>query len=349
MRLALIAVLGLTVAACGDDSVTVDTSEENFCDQIADVVCHNLYQCCTESEVEDYLSVSEPRTEDQCRTDLVRSCERAAPDIRDSIKAGRVTFDPVKLNDCLNSLVAPEGVCAEVVTDLPWKDTCSTMNFPWGGPVAPEGQCFFSFDCAGAPDSFCGPDQKCKLKPTAGLPCSTSGECASMYYCGPNLTCAPRLSVGAPCTSSTQCGKDLFCDNKGTYNTTTDDVCATKVPGGSACTSEDACTSNDCISGLCMGSSFQTCFGDAGCQSHCAVSGFACDGPEDCGTGTCTGNSSITCGVNGDATCAANSAGTCLYPRSCLPGDCVGDTIGLCTMPTRTADYCTNLSNIPRF
>jgi hypothetical protein len=50
MRIALIAVLGVVVG-CGDDGVSVGTNEDNFCDEIADVVCHNIYQCCTESEI----------------------------------------------------------------------------------------------------------------------------------------------------------------------------------------------------------------------------------------------------------------------------------------------------------
>ena len=347
MRLALISVLGLAMAACGgDDAVDIGTNQDNFCEQISDVICHNIYQCCTESDIEDYLSVSEPRTELQCREDVKRGCERSAPDVRDSLKAGRVTFDPAKLDECLKAIVAPDGTCATVVTaDLPWKEACSTKNIPWVGTVATDGACFFSFDCAGSPDSFCGPDQKCHPRPTAGFPCGSG--CASAYYCGPNNTCAPRVALGAPCmyTQANQCDKDLFCDTKGT-TVTTDDVCAAPQAGGAACFADAGCTSSDCIAGQCMGS-FLTCFSDTQCDSRCAVTGSSCLVSGDCGYGVCSGNTSISC--HDDAICTTNTAGTCgLYPRTCLPGDCIGDSIGVCTSAIRTADYCTNFTNIPR-
>ena len=75
-------------------------------------------------------------------------------------------LDAARLNDCLNAVLAPDGVCSQVVTELPWREACETA--PWVGTVQPGSACFFNHDCAGAPDSFCGPDQKCKAKPTAG-------------------------------------------------------------------------------------------------------------------------------------------------------------------------------------
>jgi hypothetical protein len=346
MRLALISVLVLALAACGgNNTVDISTNQDNFCDQIADVICHNLYQCCAESDIEQYLEVSEPRTELQCREDIRRNCDRTAPDVRDSLKAGRITFDPNKLNACLEAILAPEATCSEVVVDLPWKEQCSAKNAPWVGTVATDGQCFYTFDCAGAPDSFCGPDQKCHLKPTAGFPCGTG--CASAYYCGTNNICAPRLALGAPCTQfpTGQCGENLFCDNKGTFTVSTDDVCATKGVGGTICTAEDACVSGDCVQGKCQQTNL-SCFNDSQCQSHCAeLTNTPCDGPEDCGTGFCTGNPGTSC--SSDLTCSNLGFGTCNFPRACLPGDCVGDP-DVCTSERRTADYCTNFQYIPQ-
>jgi hypothetical protein len=336
----------MVVACSGDDAVSIGTNQDNFCSQIADVVCHNVYQCCTESEIENYLNVSDPRTELQCRDDVTRDCERDAPEVRDSLKAGRVTFDPAKLNACLTAVLAPDGVCSQVVTDYPWKEACDIKNVPWVGTVATDGQCFFSFDCAGSPDSFCGPDQKCHMKPGAGFPCSTGGVCASAYYCGSNNTCTQKLAVGAACLTGQVCEKDLFCDSKGT-TVTTDDVCAAKQPGGAACFGDQGCSSGDCISGLCQGSTFQTCYADTGCLNHCAgLANQNCGVSGDCGRGFCSGNTSLTC--YDTAECTAQSAGTCgLYPYTCVPTDCVGDSVGVCTSAIRTADYCTNFANIP--
>lgn len=331
MRIALLSVLGALLVGCGDDGVNIAANQDNFCETIADVVCHNLYQCCTESEIEDYLSVSEPRTELQCIEDRKRDCQRDAADIRDSLQAGRITFDATRLNDCLNAIVAPENVCSAVVTELPYKEACK--DSPFVGTVATGGTCFFNHDCAGAPDSFCGPDQKCKQKPQAGFPCSFSMPCASQFYCATNGTCAAKLAAGAPCTGDpNQCAEGLFCDSLATPMP----VCAARHAGGEACTADAACTSGDCVPGQCMGTT-QTCFTDAGCQSRCAGTGFSCTTAANCGNGNCS-ISGTTC--NGTSLlCNGGTGDTCVFPVQCLPGDCVGDPI--CTSQTLTVDYCT--------
>ncbi|HUS29201.1 MAG TPA: hypothetical protein VMZ53_11840 [Kofleriaceae bacterium] len=357
MRLALISAFGLLAAACGgDSSVDISTNQDNFCEQIADVVCHNLYQCCTESEIEDRLSVSEPRTEAQCRQDYSRLCQRGGADVRDSLQDGRITFDPAKLNGCLEAILAPTDTCSAVAeATVPWKEACK--DAPWVGTVAVGAACLFPFDCAGAPDAFCGPDLKCKMKPTAGFPCSTSNPCASAYYCQPTTsTCAPKVAAGAACTSSTQCGTDLFCDNKNTIDPA-DDVCAPKGAGGAAChqaassqfTSQAlanaACISGTCNPGKCSGTS-QNCYSDLNCGGRCSLSPTtSCvNSYPDCNPsgGQCTGNGQ-TC--TSDATCIAASAGTCFFTQSCVPSQCVGDVV--CTSTTITADYCTAVGSIP--
>jgi len=336
MRIALIAVLGVVVG-CGDDGVSVGTNEDNFCDEIADVVCHNIYQCCTESEIESYLDLSEPRTELQCREDVARRCDRQAPDIRDSLAAGRVQFDAARLNDCLNAVVAPDGTCSQVVTELPWKEACAEA--PWVGTVQTMGTCFFNHDCAGYPDSFCGPDQKCKAKPTAGFPCGTG--CASDYYCVSTTgTCAQKGTAGAPCAGTNHCAKDLYCD----FNATPSPVCAAKQGGGAACRDDLACLSSDCVPGQCMGQSAGfTCFDDSDCDSVCANNPFqTCDAAEDCSPGNCS-ISGTSCTTS--LPCAGGTGDNCVYPVMCTPATCVGEPV--CTSQTLVADYCYGVGVIP--
>src|SRR6476659_1971861 len=105
MRVAFLSVIGLLVAACGEDGVTVSTNEDNFCDEVAKVACHNLYQCCTEGEIENYLDVVDPRTEVQCREDAARRCERSYVGVSDSLKQKRMTLDSGKLDACLQAYV----------------------------------------------------------------------------------------------------------------------------------------------------------------------------------------------------------------------------------------------------
>lgn len=317
----------LAMIACGDDSVTVNSSSSNFCDQIADVACHNLYQCCTEGEIESYLHVTDPRTEQQCRDDVSRGCTRDSAQIEDSLKAGRVTFDASKMNDCLNAIIAPSGTCSEVVTDLPWKVAC--MDSAFVGTVATAASCFFNFDCQGAPDSFCSPAQKCEARPTAGSPCGTG--CASAFYCAAGI-CQAKLGSGAACTSTAQCATNLFCD----LNATPQPICSATQPGGAACQSSAACISNTCVPGQCMGTS-SNCYKDTDCASHCANNPtFTCSTSANCGSGTCM-ISGLTCTSNTQCITAGDS---CVFPVLCLPGMCVGDPV--CTAQELTVDYCTN-------
>lgn len=365
MRLALISVLGLVAAACGDDSVTVSGTQDNFCDQIADVACHNLYQCCTESEIESRLGVTDPRTELQCREDYKLRCERGAADAHSAIKAGTLTFDAAKFNSCLEAILAPADVCSSIEAtpqDVPWVTGCK--DTPFVGTVAVGGACVFQTtssstwsECAGFPDTYCAPSLKCTARPTAGFPCSSTIACASAYYCQSSTnTCAPKLAAGAPCQSSAQCDKDLFCDTKATVDPA-DDVCAPKGAGGASCqqatsstfltqqAANSACISGNCNPGTCSGTA-QQCYSNAGCGGHCSLSLASCTQtagyPCNPNNGMCTGNG-MSCMT--DANCSSVGQGTCFFTQTCVPSECVGDVV--CTSTTVAADYCTAVTAAP--
>lgn len=334
MRVACLFVFvsGLLAIGCGGDGVEISTSADNVCGEIAEVACHNLYQCCTEGEIEAFLNVDEPRTERQCREDVIRACERSSLTLNDSIAAGRVRFDAERMNACLNAHVAPEGSCGMIVTELPWKEACA--DFAWVGTVAVGGACFFGHDCAGAPDNFCAPNQKCTAKPTAGFPCGSG--CASDFHCVAGI-CQPKLPSGAPCVSTSQCQKDLFCDSSAVPMP----VCAAKAPGGTACTSSAGCASGTCVPGQCMGTSF-SCFRDADCSSRCADDGSSCTTSAQCATGTCSVGGNL---CTSNTSCTAGGGDTCVFPVLCLPGDCIGDPV--CTSQTLAVDYCESVGEVP--
>lgn len=329
-------VLSVMLVGCGGDSgVDINANEDNVCGEIAEVACHNMYQCCAEGEIEDFLNVSEPRTELQCRDDVKVLCERRAGTLQYSLDQGRVRFDKQIMNDCLQALVAPDNTCSTVVSMLPWTEAC--MNSAWVGTVQTDGACFFAHDCAGAPDSFCAPNQKCQPRSTAGMPCGSG--CASAFFCQTGV-CAPRVAAGGMCTSTTQCQKDLFCDLAATPTP----VCTAKAPGGAPCTSSAGCASNQCIPGTCMGTS-STCFRDTDCSMRCSNSGAFCTTAANCGAGACSvGNNTCTSNTQ----CVAGGGDTCVFPNQCLPGDCIGDPV--CTAQTITVDYCTGaLNELPLF
>lgn len=336
MRTCLV-LLGL-IAGC-NDGLSVDASSENFCDEVAEVACHNMYQCCSEAEIENELNVTEPRTELQCREDKRRLCEHSTQTTayRDSLKAGRVTFDAAAFNTCLSAFLAPSDTCSIFVSELPTMDAC--MDDPWIGTVAIGGACFFPHDCVGSPEtSTCAPDQKCVALATEGFPC-TNG-CATGFYCNASSICTSRLAEGAPCTGlPNQCQKDLFCDPRATPAP----KCTAKQPGGAACTSDGGCISSDCVPGKCA-STNNSCFTDTDCGGRCADDNSSCTVGMDylCNTvaGHCDVVTTTPCsGFNADTTCVNAVAGTkCIFNVTCVPGDCVGDPV--CTTPLFNVDYC---------
>jgi hypothetical protein len=311
------------LTGCGDDGVTIDTSASNICSEMADVACHNLYSCCTEGEIEDFLNVTERQSEEQCREDVKITCERNIAPLRHSLELKRVKFDSNLANNCLAALLAPGGTCAEVLPELPWAEVCMVSS--WTGLVPAEGECEQTYECANAPDAFCAPSRKCQAKAGHGQPCGQG--CAHEFYCSSNI-CQPRLPAGSTCQSTSQCQEKLFCDTSMVMP-----VCTAPQPAGAACTSDTACQSGDCIPGSCAGPNPSICYEDNDCNGRCGDDGSFCTTAANCGTGTCmmsgfSCSSPTSCGVSD----------TCVFPVQCVPGDCLGDPV--CSIPRVVVDYC---------
>ena len=317
--------------ACGSDNgpPSISTSADNLCDQIAAVACYDLYDCCSEGEIERDLNIQNPESQDQCNEDVSKLCERSFATVESSLAANRVTFNPSLMNDCLKSLLPTGDVCATVDTMLPWTAACKMT--PFTGNVADGSMCFYTFECAGTgpSTSFCAPDQTCKALPTNGMPCSTEG-CAAGNYCDPTATCKPLQSMGGTCTSTTECATGLFCDT-----TTGPGTCEMLLAGGDACTSSAACESNECLPGTCSGTT-QECFTSANCEGTCTtgpLTGDFCVTDQNC-EGHCSVTTTTTC------TTATNCPATescVLY--TCNTPTCEGDIV--CAATQVTVDYCT--------
>jgi hypothetical protein len=329
MRARLIAIVFLI--GCGDDGVDIDANKDNVCGEVAEVACHNLYQCCSEGEIEDFLRVGEPRTELECRDDVRRLCDRSIAQLDFAIDQKRLRFDGKTMNDCLDALVAPSGTCATVATELPWADAC--MNSAWVGLVDNGGTCFNTLECA-SKDSVCGVSQTCTAKPIAGQPCGASG-CASGLFCSAGM-CRAQGGPGISCGSSVQCLTGLFCD----FNAAPSQCAPVRAPG-EPCTSSDACMSARCNPGMCAGTT-QTCFQDSNCGGRCEDDNSNCFQDSNCGIGACaisaaTCTSQVQCTGVGD---------TCVFPVRCLGGDCIGEP--LCADRQLVIDYCQDaLGDLP--
>jgi hypothetical protein len=318
--------------ACGD-GVSVGTNANNVCSEIAEVACHNLYQCCSEGEIEDFLNVSEPRTEPQCKEDVKRMCQRDIARLDEGIDKKRVKFDSEIMNNCLEALVAPSGACATVEQTVPWAEVC--MNSAWVGLVADGSQCFGTFECA-SKDSFCAPNQTCTAKPGPGQACGISPGCSTGNFCQAG-TCRPQLAENAQCTSTAQCLQPLFCDFAAAIP-----ICTSVRDGGQPCTSDSACKSGDCIPGTCAGST-QSCFTSATCGRRCTNNGATCAQDSNCGPGQCSVTTTMMCN---NTTMFCPGIETCVFPLLCQPGACVGTPV--CAQAQLVVDYCQDaLGDVP--
>jgi hypothetical protein len=322
-----VSLLCICVVACGD-GVEISTNAQNVCSEIAEVACHNLYKCCSEGEIEGFLRVDEPRTEEQCREDVRRLCRRDIARLDDAISSRRMRFDATTMNNCLEALVAPDSTCATVSSTVPWAEEC--MNSAWVGLVADGGQCFNTLEC-GSKDSVCAPtNQTCVAKAGTGQPCGQFG-CATGNYCQTaTATCQPQLGEGQPCTSQVQCQTKLFCDTGAPTPT-----CTAPKDGGQTCSTDNVCKSNDCLAGTCAGSTTQ-CFSTTGCGRRCTnMPAVTCISDSGCGNGTCSITTTMMCNTTG-MTCPLNEV--CQFPVGrCAQVECAGR---VCSQAQLVTDYC---------
>ena len=321
MRVQLIAI-AFVLGCGGSDGVDVSTTQDNVCDEVAEVACHNLYQCCSEGEIEQFLNVSDPRSEGECRDDLRRTCARSIAVFDFGIQQKHIRFDATIMNDCLNAVLAPDQTCATIASVLPWTEAC--LDSAWVGIVDNGGACLGTFECA-SKDSVCGANETCTALPDEGKPCGQFG-CASGFFCSAG-TCHAQLAPGGACASSIQCTKGSFCDFA-----VAPSVCAELRAPGQACASDAACASNDCIPGTCATTGL-SCFSDAGCSGTCPGTGISCTTDATCGTGTCSVGATA-CFVAG----ACGGTGVCVFPVQCNLGTCLGDVV--CAERHLLVDYC---------
>jgi hypothetical protein len=336
MRTAIACGALVVLASCGGNSPDINTTQDNVCDQIAEVACFDMYQCCSEGEIENALMVSDPRTESDCQSDLRTRCKRQVADLDFSIKNKHVRFDSKVMDACLKEFVAPSGTCVTVESAKPWAMAC--MTGAWVGIVDVGGACDFSYECA--KDSFCAPNRMCTALPTENMPCSTQGACASGLFCdfavasGP--VCHALLGAGAACTANAQCQKDLFCDLAAPVGMRN---CTPLLANGATCQSSLACTSTLCLTGTCSVTGF-SCTTDATCEGRCSNNNTFCLADSQCGNGTCSGTAT-PCTLPTDCTVAGS---TCVFPK-CNLGTCMGN---VCADPHLTIDYCkSTLTDLP--
>jgi hypothetical protein len=330
--IASIALVAATACGGGDGRPNVGTTQDSVCSDVAEVACFDMFQCCSEGEIEQALGVDEPRTQADCVNDVEAICNRQIATLTFSAENKRVRFDSKLMDECLKAFIAPENTCADVAAAKPWTEVC--MESAWVGTVENGGACDFAHECAA--NAFCSPNRICTALPVENQACNTTRGCATGLFCDAG-TCHARRAAGAACTLNDQCQTGLFCDTLATLPT-----CTARRANGEVCTSNASCTSLTCLPGTCAGSA-TTCTTNTGCSAHCADDNSFCTTDASCALGTCSGT---TTSCSSDLGCITPAV--CVFPVKCLAAECVGPVV--CGDPHVVVDYCRGpLTDLPGF
>jgi hypothetical protein len=339
----LLAACALLPAAvgCGDSdyssitSGSVNVDQSNYCNQVARVICANVFACCTGAETEDKLGLTLTITEEKCVRDLQLVCANKYYRIMFGLANNTINVAADRATACLKGALW-EKMCFPVMSQVPWKSACYgnesslTANLFFGSLAAGQ-DCVYSEQCK--KDHLCEQNGKCAALPTATMKCRTGGVCASAYYCNTtNNTCVARKGPGQICKQTVQCKVKHFCG--GIDPATGNGTCRALLARGVSCRANLQCQSGKCIPGKCA-TTGATCYKPADCQRVCQG---------DTAT-TCTQNDQCPrkCAKSGnpcasDQECDVASLEQCL-PGTCLPAACNGNPV--CGDAWGVVNYCT--------
>lgn len=317
--------IAVVAAGCKDDdplAFSTKVTENNLCSEVAEVMCNNIFECCTGAEIEATFGVEITTSEANCRRDMRLYCEKQTSTLQYALDKGSASLIAGAVNTCLEAYVVGEEGCFPHVTEfIPECDEPLIKGNQKAGA-----ECLYSFECVA--DTYCGPNLKCQALPKAGESCATAVGCASGLYCGldeENLeyTCHSLKSAGTACDSAIECEAGTLCaaDPEG------NNICTALKAAGETCDSNDICRSNMCLPGTCENGA--TCYSVQDCGTGtCETSGASCYSNESCG-GVCS-----TSGYGCDdinlcpGTCAV-SGYSCTSNYSCNYGNCA-ITGGIC-------------------
>ena len=338
--------------------VSTDPTEDNVCEEAAEVVCHNAFQCCVGEELETYFGVEITTTEKECRRDVALKCRQKYSTVFYSLAQQRVSLNLAQVKQCLTMSLAPDDVCFpyKAVNDKQTEACDSVTEDMIQGLVAIGGACEFDYECAG--EAICTEARTCKSLLAAGQPCTGDFQCIAALHCGLNddfeSVCRTDGTAGAACAADNECAEGLYCNMIGVGvgpDVEADDVdsdttitvprpgtCAAPKANGAACgvnyvsdsttgnyTSDKECVSGNCLPGICADGRGD-CETNADCMGACSESTVPCMYDEDCGK-ACSG------GLYDGSYCdeASDCSGTCsLTGSTCVDAT---DCLSVCVTP----------------
>lgn len=325
--------VGLILAtACKEEedelAVSTDLTESNVCEEIAEVVCHNPFQCCVGADLEKTYGIEITTTELSCRSDVTLMCQKGYSEAFKSLELGRISLDLGTIEECLKQMLAPNDICFPYeAIDNNATAACNDIEQMIQGLVPTNGDCRFDFDCMG--DAFCAVDKKCKNLPTAGQLCEASTANTDAVPCKNGLhctvatsatttsieyRCATDILAGAGCNAFSMCAEGLYCKDKAEADIIRDTdmtvyeimtgTCTPRSANGIACAGSQECQSRNCLPGFCTDG--RECSNDAQCDGECLTTGDVCSADTPCAS-TCVG------GTNAGGSCLTNDncSGSC--------------------------------------
>jgi hypothetical protein len=346
---AAICVAAIAVSCANkDEKVDVDVKEDNLCKEVAEVMCHNIFECCTGEQIEEQFGVKITTSESKCRHDMRLLCEERNSPLLWAFERVTAELTTPNAQQCLESLVVPNDTCFPFVSSVPYDQSCNS-NLIRGLQGAGTG-CLFDFECAA--NLYCGADRKCRAYLTLGENCE-NGTCGSGLFCGPDETtyemiCQTLRAIGESCDYGSYCQSELYCDED-----LEEPVCSAKKSIGESCDSDWVCETGNCLPGVCENDPTETCLSSEDCGGYCEDSGDECFGPSDCGSGYCLEGGEY---CTDDSDCSGNycEESTSVYctddtmcPGTCFESDTLCDDDGDCdaVVSGDTCDFQTCLVN----
>jgi hypothetical protein len=229
-----LSLLPAIAAACGEvHGIPIDKTATD----IARTVCPRAYECCTTEQLMKNetagtsVSDCEAKTADEFRKHL--------QGLQYSEDAGRSTYDPAKVEACLQTI--RQSTCAELnmTYHLVGVPGCETFVTP---RVALGGECSNHYECV---EGWCD-------TPKEGEP-PGPGHCTS------------HVAPGLSCDGDSACGAGYRCDGQS-------HVCVQSGGTGAACSAPGQCASGVCSGdattpGTCGPSTVAMCFYQSGCSA----------------------------------------------------------------------------------
>ncbi len=332
-----------------DLDVSLNLTEENFCEEVAQVKCHNTFKCCTGREIEMEFGSEISTSEKDCRRDVTVRCEKASSELLHAFNKRTVSLSLQPAQLCLEKLIAPEDTCFPYISTPTFVEAC--MKDLIRGKQNPGQICLFSFECVG--DGYCAKDRTCRALPKKGESCASGRICAAGNFCEMDPStferiCKAQKGKNEKCNTSMECKDDFYCkldeldiDPDPDIDTDTDtdtdmdedDIyyrgkCTARKNIGDSCDHDMVCKSGKCLPGMCDDGE-RTCYENEDCYGNCQGSeSDECYFDEDC-NGFCEGASYDYCQDNSDCDGVCESSGDSCYNEEDCPGNC-----------SITDDYC---------